>query len=342
MVFITFIDYFQSFEYQNVTKKAKGIEHLPEICSFSDYNYIVQYKYTIKELHNIIKHFNIKRYRGTKRDDICNYCTNMLFLSHKAYIIQKLWKKFFIKLFNNTLGPGYGHFELSNNVDDFLTTEKIKDIDYYYFFSFRDKDNFIYTFNLISIASLILNNSNKNPYNRNVLDKEIVDKVWKRMKYNRILNKTEGFTDYKPKVFTITERVNRVFHHMDYLGHYTCVNWILDLDSNHLKRFIFELYEIWNYRALLTREVKEQICPPQGNPFLCLPRNFMRPSRRHVMYSYNIMLQTATRVMEQLCYSAHTTDNQNMGVLYILSALTLVSENARNSLPWLYASVQYN
>ena len=38
MVFITFIDYFQSFEYQNVTKKVKGIEHLPEICSFSTIN----------------------------------------------------------------------------------------------------------------------------------------------------------------------------------------------------------------------------------------------------------------------------------------------------------------
>ena len=35
---------------------------------------------------------------------------------------------------------------LSNNVDDFLTTENINEIDYYYFFSFKDKDNFIYSF----------------------------------------------------------------------------------------------------------------------------------------------------------------------------------------------------
>ena len=42
-------------------------------------------------------------------------------------------------MFNKTLGPCYRNFSLSNNVDDFLTTEGIDEIDYYYFFSFKTK-----------------------------------------------------------------------------------------------------------------------------------------------------------------------------------------------------------
>ena len=46
-------------------------------------------------------------------------------------------------------------------------------------------------------------------------------------------------------------------------------------------------------------------------------------------------------VMEKMVYRAHNDSDKNIGALYILSSLTLVSVNARNSLPWLYASVNY-
>ena len=45
--------------------------------------------------------------------------------------------------------------------------------------------------------------------------------------------------------------------------------------------------------------------------------------------------------MERMLFSANEETNQNLGALYILSALTLVSEPARDAMPWLYASVQY-
>ena len=46
--------------------------------------------------------------------------------------------------------------------------------------------------------------------------------------------------------------------------------------------------------------------------------------------------------MYLLIFSSPNDTNKNMGSLYILSSLTLVSENARDSLPWLYTSVYYN
>ena len=50
----------------------------------------------------------------------------------------------------------------------------------------------------------------------------------------------------------------------------------------------------------------------------------------------------AVKIMEKLVYSANHDTDKALGAIYILSALTLVSENARDSLPWLYASVYYN
>ena len=53
-------------------------------------------------------------------------------------------------------------------------------------------------------------------------------------------------------------------------------------------------------------------------------------------------IKDALNIMEKLSYNAHDNENKNMGVLYILSALTLVSEPARDAMPWLYASVYHN
>ena len=267
----------------------------------------------------------------------------MLFLSYNIKKIQKVWRNYFIRLFNKTLGPSYKNFKLSNNIDDFLTTENIEDIEYYYYFSFKDKDNFIYTFNLVSIYSLIEKNINKNPYNRNIIDNHLKSLILKRMKYNKILKKIDEFNNYKTIPISIHDRIHNLFHHMDQLGNYTNSSWFLSLNVRQIRIFIFELYEIWNYRAQLTNEIKELICPPRGNPFNNLPRNFISVyNNPHIQYSNIFLQKISLNIMEKLCYSAHDNNNKNLGILYVLSALTLVSQDARNALPWLYASVYHN
>ena len=54
---------------------------------------------------------------------------------------------------------------------------------------------------------------------------------------------------------------------MDELGNYTEVEWFNQLRKNELCKFLYELYEIWFYRAQLSRETQISICPPNGNPF---------------------------------------------------------------------------
>lgn len=332
--------YFSSFDYQNKSKKAK---FLPFVHRYSDYVLLIQYKYTIKEMKDIIKRMELPRCRETRKDKIQHHCTNLLFLSCAVTKIQKVWRNFFIRRFNETLGPSYKQFEVSNNVEDFLTTENIRDIDYYYYFSFRDKDQFVYTFHIVSIFSLIQKNMKMNPYNRNAFDVSVLELLSRRMRYNVILKKTHAITEYTPQSTTIEDRVLQLFHHMDQLGNYTSSEWFLELQPSALNTFIYELYEIWNFRAQLSTEIKEEICPPRGNPFVCLPRNFMSNYNNPRMNYPNHFLRNASvQIMERLAYSAHNDSNKNLGVLYILSALTLVSDGARSALPWLYASVYHN
>jgi hypothetical protein len=131
---------------------------------------------------------------------------------------------------------------------------------------------------------------------------------------------------------------------MDELGNYTNASWLKELSLDNIYKFIYELVEIWSYRAQLTQETKINICPPYGNPFRDLPRHFMSHGNRFntPYYNYNSLMTFAVKIMEKLVYSANHDTEKALGALYILSALTLVSENARDTLPWLYASVYYN
>lgn len=329
----------------NYNKIDKSLKKSPFIYNFDDYDKLYKYKYTIKDIKDIAKRLKLIKCNKTKKSDLLYYYTNILYLSLYVKKIQECWRKYFIYLFNKTLGPSYRKFNLSNNMDDFLTTENIKDIDYYYYFSFKDNDNFVYTFNIISIVSLLNKNIKQNPYNRNDFNIELIDKIKKRVKYNKILNKLGDFKLYEPKELTLKEKIFNLFHKMDQLGNYTSVNWFLDLNERQIFKFLFELYEIWNFRAQLNSQMKRNICPPHGNPFInCSKRFLTNVINQTQLHNYNmITLRTiAYKVMYILIYTSPNDTNKNMGVLYILSSLTLVSENARNSLPWLYTSVYYN
>lgn len=335
--------YFLDFEYKNL-KKGK-IDSNNITCE--NYKNIILYNYTIKELNNIMNNNKIINSHLTKKNDIRNYCINMLYLNNKVFKIQTVWKNYFIALFNKTLGPSFNNRSISNNTEDFLTAEEIKEIDYYYYFSFKDDDDFTYTFNIVSIYTLLQNKDYKNPYNRKNIKPEIIELVNKRIKYNRILNKIDVFKEYMPKPLTDKEKINKIFYMIDSLGNFSSPNWFIDLNKNSIIRFIYELYEIWNFRAGLSNNRKLEICPPNGNPFIGVPPSFFldltsQNNNNNEFWSLGYLRNKSITVMEKLIYSSQIDSDKNIGALYILSALTLVSTNARDSLPWLYASVYYN
>ena len=76
-----------------------------------------------------------------------------------------------------------------------------------------------------------------------------------------------------------------------------------------------------------------QICPGNGNPFTGIYlgnlNNFTEFQITDVIY----------RIVNNLVTSGHEQSNRWMGASLALTALTLVSQDAAESLPWLYQSV---
>lgn len=331
--------YFRIFNLENKTSK-KG----PFIRNESDYRLLYQYNYTVAEINAVIRRMEIPRSKKQKKADLTTYAINALLIKHSANKIQRIWRKYMIQLFNKTLGPSYFNRKLSNNVDDFLTAEDITEIDYYNFFSFEDEDSFIYTFNIISIFTLIDKNCHENPYNRKKLSPAIIELVKRRIKYNKILGETSIFEEYKPKERTIEDKINQVFTKIDELGNYSNSSWLLNMNAQQTKRFLYELFEIWNFRAQLTQNRKNEISPPNGNPFYNLPRGLFvaqNQNQNTTTYNLNSLRNMCVDVMERMVFRATLDSDKNLGALYILCALTLTTTEARQALPWLYASVNY-
>ena len=309
----------------------------PILKTFKDYVLLRDNTYKVQELKEIAKKFLFK-FKEKKKKEMVLELYIYLQQNYFALKIQKIWNKYFIRSFNKLQGPGYIKRELCNNVEDFLTTEEIKDIDYYYFFSYKDIDGFIYGFNLLSIHNLIIKKDTKNPYTRNLFPIELIENVQKRIIYNKILKKinqpmleleNNTTNNYNSEIITI-------FQKMDLLGNYTQAEWFINLSNYQLRLFILELYDIWDYRAQLTNDIKVSMCPPNGLPFREIPIHIIK--RNHnlnndMLYNFSII------IMKKLLNSSTIEDNQRLGAMYILSALTIVNNQAAEAMPWLYESV---
>ena len=325
-------------------EKGKERDRTCIIKHLNEYESIKEYNFTIKELEDIMNRLRIPRPTIRKKKSIAIHCYNYMFLHLNIIRIQKCWRNHFIRLFNKSLGPAFYRRSLSTNIDDFMTLDSIKNIDYYYFFSYKDKDNFVYTFHLSSIYNLITKNILKNPYNRATFGEEFIQSILRRKRYNQVLRKIQDIDfDYVPPVppqLSNSQRVIRIFNKIEDLGNYVNSRWFLCLRREELCKFLYELYDIWFYRASLTPHMRNTICPPNGNPFDTVNHNTI--SHMQTFDSLRNIQKVGIEVMERLVFRSPETSNQNLGALYILSALTLVSTDAREALPWLYSSVSYN
>ena len=132
-------------------------------------------------------------------------------------------------------------------------------------------------------------------------------------------------------------RILALFQNIDALGNYSDSKWFLNLNRNQLVRLMRELIDIWTYRASLTDETKRDICPPVGNPFGRLS-HFSQ-----LQHSDNLdeIRKYVLEVLEKFVNLGVNRDSKSLGAYYVLGAITLVSVDAANALPWLYQALNY-
>ncbi len=327
----------------DIPKKAPKVTEanffIPKV---DEYNLLVTRNYKVSQLKKICKYYKL-RVSG-KKSQLISQIYNYLFLSKYAIVIQKMIKGKLVRKWCAMHGPAYINRSLCTNQTDFFTMNELKNVPINQFFSFKDADDFIYGFNIISLYTLHQKASENNeqalnPYNRNKLPKTLITdfrdmiRISRVLKYDIEINIQEDndITDEKK----LELRILSLFQEIDRLGNYSDQSWFISLTRERMVLYLRELYDIWNYRAQLSNETKRNIAPPIGDPFRTLNMNYLN------QLPYENIKKLAVSIMEILVKKGVNNDSRSLGAFYVLAGLTLVNIDAATAMPWLYQSVAH-
>ena len=310
--------------------------------NFCDYNMLLHYNYTVQQLKTIVSYYKLK-VSGNKSQLVTNIYS-FLYLSNYSLKIQKNIRGYLQRKYNTLQGPGFKNKSVCTNTTDFFTMDDLNDLPNTQFFSFKDADGFIYGFDLLSIYNLIYKCDSpiKNPYNRLPISSDNIEKFKSLLRLSRVLQipictQIKDVNEDISIKKSIELRALSLFQNIDALGNYSNAQWFLNLNIQQLIKMTRELFEIWAYRAPLSIETKRAICPPLGNPFT----RFVNYSQIQTNQNIDEVRKFNLDILEKFVNTGIDRDNKCLGAYYVLGSLTLVSEDAASSLPWLYQAVCY-
>ena len=324
-------------------RKVKNDEFV--IPTKNNYGVLLSNNYTIKQLKEIATHYKIKLGGVSVKNEIFSKIYNYFKLYDTALTIQKAWRKYLFKQYNKLRGPARFKRSLCVNDCDFFTMDEVADIPYNQFYSYRDIDNMVYGFDIISLYNLFNKGINvnvpSNPYNRNPFPKHVKKNMYKIKLLSSLFNDKINFNIVEEEIVIVNSnpqeliesRVISLFHDIDILGNYTNYTWFMNLNQQLLVKFIFELNDIWSFRANLDDEVKRNICPNYRDLFRMMLMTDIRSASMMTLYEISL------DIMENLVRRGINNDYRCLGANYVLCALTLVNIETAIALPWLYESV---
>jgi hypothetical protein len=305
----------------------------------NSYEDLKKSNFSIEQFKIICNHYNLRK-TGNKAL-LGNRIYNYLKYSNYVKKIQKVYRGFLQRKFILNCGPAIFNKSLCNNVSDFLSMDKIEDVKYPQFYSFEDKDNKIYGFDIISLYNLILKEGVNacNPYNRSPFPSDSLVKLKNHISQSKKKYITESIKIDIPsnidelsydKQFEL--KVLDIFQHINSLGNYADEKWVLNMNRANCIIFMRELYDVWGYRLQIDNETKLNICPPNGNPFSGINLNEL------YNFSCSQLKRMAVLIIERLTKQQVRLEFNSLGAFYVLGTLTLINSEARSSLPWLYQS----
>lgn len=329
----------------------------------SEHEKMKNVKYSLADLKTLCTYYGIKK-SGTKPELTQRIYTH---LKQSYYIvrIQRIFRHFVSAKYRTLCGPGYLHTTDCVNDTDFYTFDKLSKIKPTELFTYRDNDDKIYGFHIASIFHLIISSypNITNPYNRQIIPANIIKNLYEKLIYGSLLrfrvsvklddqdeeyentngsvgggggsvgSANGGLSREKQEELFIVD----LFQHINTLGNYSDSDWFITLSRAELIRFVRNVHDIWYYRANLSQDMKERICPPTGNPFVL--------NNTHVNLNVITLLTDpeirtiCVSIIERMVRRGVSREDQCLGAFYVLATLTIVSQDARNALPWLYEAV---
>jgi len=238
--------------------------------------------------------------------------------------VRRAWAKWLAK----RAGPLLHAKAESNNPFDFFSSDPIEEIPLRYFISFVDPSTSKgYCMDTRSVTALLTHASaNKeeplNPFNRAVLPPLFLAR----------LARHKLVTVWAPLVAISEEQrismaANDVCRVIEDLGFYTNPVWFLDLSRQGLQRFYIELADIWFHRAGLQTADRARIAPLKPFPV---------PITTALVMQQRALLPLLLETCRRLVSGAVTKSDRQLGVMYSLGALSIVSAAAAEANPMFY------
>jgi hypothetical protein len=129
----------------------------------------------------------------------------------------------------------------------------------------------------------------------------------------------------------VETRILELFMEIDQLGNYTEREWFSTLTGNQYISLYRLLNNIWRRLPL---DIRSKICI-LGDPFLNILQRFNSSDES----SLERLQESCLIVCENMVFTGIDIEYRKIGALHVLSALTVVSVNARRAIPWLYESI---
>ena len=316
--------YFLPYETCREGRKKKPRDIKKVVWEYED---LRRYNWTVVELNKLKKHLGVKM-TGNK-ETLLYVLFNVMRISSSLRVMVRvfrrhLWKRYVVL---QQLNEGYV------NDADFESLEsmmEIKDVDK----MMVEEDGKMYVFRIRSIEQLgmMYKEGAFNPYTRSLLDSETKHRVCELVKLRKALNIKEEKKE--PVRRSMKMKVIEVFQQINNLGNYADPAWLEKMCKRDMIKYVKELQDIWEYRANLSNTMRAKIYTG-GDPFFDISIAELRVGDEKVA------LRSILKIMRRMTNSL-VREDAVLGGFYVLGALTLVSNEAAEALPWLHQSMYYN
>lgn len=349
------LEYYFNLPIKNKKTFIKIVDEDLNIPNYKDYNNLLTINYSVSQLKLIAKYYKLKT-TGNK-EYLKKRLYNYLYFSYNIINIQKIVRYNLTNKYIKLHGPGFYNKTLCSNDVDFCTLDNLNNIPYNQFISFKDDNEHIYGFDVLSLYNLFmkvtknnktrianeLNSSNllnvQNPFTNIFFSYNVLKQLLEYIRLSNLLKIHIDLNYDDLAHLSINKqaemKILTLFQRIDSLGNYTNIKWFLELDKYGLIRFIRELVDIWNYRANLSQETKREIVPPRGNPFYDEHINVNNLPQ----YNFTQIRKYSIAIIDLMINKGINENSCLLGSYYVLCALTMVSSEAANTLPWLYEAV---
>jgi hypothetical protein len=363
-----------------INKKNKQLIDfkIPTYIEFIENSEILS-KYKVAELRTIAKSYKLL-VGGTKPILTARIKRHFHSIS-KTILIQRIYRGYLVRETINLRGDAFKNRSLCVNATDFYTMEPIMEIDSRLFFSYSDSAKFHYGFDIDSLFSLISKTNRYkllNPYNREKIQNELLDKINSlgnkiNILYPGVLQNFINNNQNNNQIRNSMNNMNNMNNNQNINLHYgnsSILNRITTpeiriLETNRqqpvatrIQELFMEIDQLGNYTnptwfSSLTRQeyirlyrllysIWLRLSLDIRNKICIIGNPFLHIFRDRINTDtilFDTIQEACLRVFENMVFTGIDTEFRKIGALHVLSALTVISSPARISIPWLYEFV---